>query len=50
MKKNIIFGLIIVLFSDSFGQASGVKFSDMNMDGKKDVLLLLQYRSENRKW
>ena len=29
--------------SDSFKQISGVKFSDVNMDGKKDVLLLLQY-------
>lgn len=50
MKKNIIFGLIIVLFSDSFGQASGVKFSDMNMDGKKDVLLLLQYSNDGDSW
>ena len=50
MKKNIIFGLIIVLFSDSFGQASGVKFSDMNMDGKKDILLLLQYSNDGDSW
>lgn len=35
---------------DSFGQVSGVKFSDMNMDGKKDILLLLQYSNDGNSW
>ena len=36
--------------SDSFKQISGVKFSDVNMDGKKDVLLLLQYCNDGDSW
>ena len=28
----------------------GVKFSDVNMDGKKDVLLLLQYCNDGDSW
>ena len=36
--------------SDSFGQISGVKFSDVNMDGKKDILLLLQYSNDGDSW
>ena len=36
--------------SDSFEQISGVKFSDVNMDGKKDILLLLQYSNDGDSW
>lgn len=36
--------------SDSFKQISGVKFSDVNMDGKKDILLLLQYSNDGDSW
>lgn len=36
--------------SDSFEQISGVKFSDVNMDGKKDILLLLQYCNDGDSW
>lgn len=36
--------------SDSFKQISGVKFSDVNMDGKKDILLLLQYCNDGDSW
>ena len=36
--------------SDSFKQISGVKFSDVNMDWKKDVLLLLQYSNDGDSW
>ena len=36
--------------SDLFKQISGVKFSDVNMDGKKDILLLLQYSNDGDSW
>ena len=41
MKNDKImyeFPEITAAISDSFGQVSGVKFSDVNMDGKKDIL------------
>ena len=41
---------ITAAISDSFGQVSGVKFSDVNMDGKKDILLLLQYSNDGDSW
>ena len=53
MKNDKImyeFPEITAAISDSFGQVSGVKFSDVNMDGKKDVLLLLQYCNDGDSW
>ncbi len=41
---------ITAAISDSFGQVSGVKFSDVNMDGKKDILLLLRYSNDGNSW
>ena len=53
MKNDKImyeFPEITAAISDSFGQVSGVKFSDVNMDGKKDILLLLQYSNDGDSW
>ena len=53
MKNDKImyeFPEITAAISDSFVQVSGVKFSDVNMDGKKDILLLLQYCNDGDSW
>lgn len=36
--------------SDSFEQVSGVKFTDFNMDEKKDILVLIQYSNGENTW
>lgn len=36
--------------SDNFEQVNAVKFTDYNMDGKKDILILVQYSYEGQAW
>ena len=36
--------------SDSFEQITGVKFTDINMDEKKDILVLIQYSDGESSW
>lgn len=36
--------------SDTFEQVSGVKFTDLNMDKKKDILVLVQYSDGENTW
>lgn len=51
-NKQIIYEFpgVEVSNSDVFKQISGVKFTDMNMDGKKDILVLIQYSAEENLW
>ena len=36
--------------SDIYEQVSGVKFTDYNMDGKKDILILVEYSHGENHW
>lgn len=36
--------------SDTFEQVSGVKFTDFNMDEKKDILVLIEYSNGENTW